>query len=129
MKKSDRAEALISIVIGFSMIGWWSMALISGRMPELQTTPIDAMFHLLVEFLTGASLIAGGIGLLLHKGWARIVHLVSLGMLLYAVIQASGYYAERGDIIVVAMFGLVAAAVAFFLAAALRRSRRQLTGL
>lgn len=117
MNKNNRTEAVVSMLLGLAMIGWWSMALIGDRMPEIRTTPIDASLHLVVEFLTGASLIVGGTGLLLYKSWGKIVHYVSLGMLLYAVIQASGYYAERGNMVFVALFGLVAAAVAFFLAA------------
>ena len=128
MNKNTKVESIISMVIGAGMIGWWTFALINDQMPEIHTAPTNAAFHLSAEYLTGFTLIAGGIGLILNRVWGRSVHYVSLGMLLYAVIKASGFYAQQGDIVFVAMFALFTFATLFILVRGLRADRHLLIG-
>jgi hypothetical protein len=108
MKSGSKAAAVFAIVSGMSMIGWWTMALSTDQMPEIHTMPIAAVLHLTAEFLTGALLIVGGYGMLANRWWGLKIHLVSLGLLLYAVVQASGYYAQQGAVPMIGMFAAFA---------------------
>lgn len=108
-RRSGRTfSALFAIVVGCAMAGMWAMTLLQGAMPELASEPWAARAHLAAEFLTAAMLMASGIGLLLHRRWARSLHLMALGMLLYAVIQAWGFFLEQGQLALAAMFALLA---------------------
>jgi hypothetical protein len=108
VSKVQRIAAVCTIVIGLGMGGWWAMLLATGQMPELRTTPIQSAMHLGAEFLTALALLAGGVGLLTRRGWGLKIHLSSLGMLLYAVVQAAGYYAQHGDVAMIGMFAALA---------------------
>ena len=91
--------------MGIAMIGMWSMFLITGQVPELQTEPARIIMHLAAEFTTAFVLIIGGYGLLTTKSWGVRFHQFSLGMLMYTLIVSSGYYLQLGDIAMVGMFG------------------------
>jgi hypothetical protein len=90
-----RAAAIFAILVGAAMVVLWAALLLTGNVPELTQTPLTITMHIAAESLTGVALIVGGVGLLMGRSWARPVHLSSLGMLVYAVVQATGYYAER----------------------------------
>lgn len=98
--------SIYSIFIGISMIGMWIMFYLNGQIPELNSEPIRIGMHLTAEFTTALLLIIGGIGLL--KNWSKAIYIFqfSMGMLIYTLIQSPGYYAQRGDIIFVAMFAV-----------------------
>jgi hypothetical protein len=102
------------------MASWWTLTLVAGRMPELHETPVYAWFHLTVEYLTALILIVGAYGLQTGRTWGLKTHLVSLGMLLYAVIQAAGYYAQMGQMSMVLMFGTIFIMTSFFFIQSLR---------
>lgn len=108
MPGNSRVFPVLSVIVGLGMIGFWTTAIFAGRIPELAVEPIDVYLHLTAEFSTALCLLAGGFGLLTRRSWAKPVHLFSLGMVLYAVIQASGYYAQRSQWAFVVMFGLIA---------------------
>jgi len=95
-----------SIFIGLSMFGMWSMFWITGNIPELETEPIRIVMHLAAEFVTAVLLIVGGIALL--RGWRYGINLfqVSMGMLIYTLIQSPGYFAEQGEFVFVVMFAI-----------------------
>ncbi len=114
MSRIHRSLAIFSFLMGLTMIGWWSLLLATGQMPELAATPLTAVLHLTAEFLTALSLLLGGIGILKSSWWARSVSNFSLGMLLYAVVQASGYSADHRQIGVVFVFAASALAVLYF---------------
>ena len=86
-----------AVLVGLSMIAIWIMLLITNQVSELVTSPLTITFHLIAEFVTGISLIVGGIALYGKHVLGVKIYLVSLGMLLYTVINSSGYYAQRGD--------------------------------
>ena len=73
-------------------------------MPELLEKPKEITFHLIAEFSTAVLLIISGIGLLLRSGWTRTLSPISLGMLLYTVINSAGFYAHQNNLPMVAMF-------------------------
>jgi len=62
--------------------------------------------HIAAEFVTAVLLIVGGVALL--KSWKYGINLfqVSMGMLIYTLIQSPGYFAEQGEFAFVVMFAI-----------------------
>ena len=104
--KLRKIMSAYSIFIGFSMIGLWTMFWLTGEIPELSTEPIRIGMHLAAEFSTAVLLLIGGITLL--KGYERSINIfqISMGMLIYTLIQSPGYYAQQGDLAFVGMFAV-----------------------
>ena len=99
--------AWFAISVGIAMIGQWAMFLLSGSVPELRSEPVRIGFHLLAELLTAVVLIASGAGALGGKRWAKELLLVGLGMLVYTSIVSPGYFAQRGQMVFLAMFAAI----------------------
>lgn len=99
-----KIAALYAIIIGVAMIGMWFFLIATNQVPEIKTEPTRIMYHLIGEFLTAILLLIGGFGLFTNRGWGFHVFLISIGMVLYTVIVSAGYYAEKGDMAMLAMF-------------------------
>jgi hypothetical protein len=99
--------SVYAILVGIGMIGQWSVSLARGRVPEVKTEPFRIAFHLAGEFLTAVALIAGGLGTLTSASWGRPAYLVATGMLLYTVIVSPGYFAQKREWPMVAMFAVL----------------------
>ena len=99
--------SIYSFVMGIAMIGMWTMFLLTGQVPELQTEPARIIMHLAAEFTTAFVLIIGGYALLVKKEWGMRLHQSSLGMLMYTLIVRPGYYLQLGDVAMVSMFGVM----------------------
>ena len=123
MSRNDKTLGIFSILMGLTMIGWWGLLLATDQMPELSTTPLTASLHLAAEFLTALSLLTGGIGTLRGSWWAHSVSTLSLGMLLYAVVQASGYSADHGQTGLVIVFAISVLAILYLMAHMTTRKR------
>lgn len=93
--------------VGILMIGFWSMLFLTGQIPEGETGPVELGYHLAAELLTASVLVTAGVGRQLQRRWARRLSPVALGMLGYTVINSAGYYAQSGEISMVAMFTLL----------------------
>lgn len=102
--KIRKIAAIYSIFIGVSMIGMWTALLGTGQVPEINTEPIYLLYHLIAEFLTAITLLIGGFGLFANRKWGLKVYLISMGMLLYAVLIAGGYYAQKSEWTMIGMF-------------------------
>jgi len=96
-----RFSAIYSIFIGISVLGMWSMIILTGGITE---GLIEISFHLFSEFLMSILLIIGGIGLLRNKVYGKNIFLISNSMLIYSVLNAAGYYGEKSDFIMLFMF-------------------------
>lgn len=96
-----KITAVYSIVIGISVLGMWSMIILTGGITE---GAIEISFHLLSEFLMAILLIISGIGLLRGKTSGRKLFLISNGMLIYSVLNAAGYYGQSRNIAMTIMF-------------------------
>jgi hypothetical protein len=116
-----RIVAAYSLVVGVMMVAMWSVFAVTGQIPELETSPKEIAFHLAAEFLTAFALIAGGMGLVLRRGWGYAVNLVALGMLAYTVVVSPGYYAQTGDYAFVGMFAVLMALTLLFMVVSLLR--------
>lgn len=114
-----RIAAIYALVVGIGMFGMWTMLVITGQVPELQTEPIRIAFHLAAEFLTATLLVVGGLGLLANRRWGYSPYLVALGALLYTVVVSPGYYAQSGNIGFVAMFATLFVLTVVFIGLAL----------
>jgi hypothetical protein len=69
---------------------------------------VETGLHLTVEIITAFFLIAAGAGLAARLVWGKEIFLFSMGMLLYSVIQAAGYFAQQQQLTFVGMFAVFA---------------------
>ena len=109
-----RFAAWVALVLGAIMIGQWGFFIMAGQVPQFVTDPYGIAFHLASEVATAVTLIVAGALLLRGRRGAARLALVAFGMLVYAAINAAGYFAQLGQWAMVATFAPV---VAFALAA------------
>ena len=102
-----RASAYFTIIVGVLMMGMWIMLVFTGQVPYLDTPQVEIKLHIFTELLTAGALILGGVSML--RRWKRLnpLHYVSQGMLIYALINSSGYYIDLGEAAMAAMFGFL----------------------
>ena len=93
--------AYYSIFLGLSVIAMWIMILLNG---SLQEGNIELSFHLFSEFFMAFICVYSGILLLKQNQTGRLLNLTGLGMVIYSVLNAAGYYGERGDFSIMIMF-------------------------
>lgn len=92
------------LLMGLAIFAMWAGFLASGQVPELTAAPLRTLGHLAAEFLTGAVLIMGGAGLRLRGDWGMPPTFAGLGLLLYALVQAIGYWLQLGNLALAALF-------------------------
>ncbi|MEA3336588.1 MAG: hypothetical protein U9R25_11805 [Chloroflexota bacterium] len=79
---------------------------IRGWQPSLvRATQVSPGYD--AEFVTAIALVAGSVGLLTGQSWSQWLYLVAIGMLFYTVIVSPGYYAEKDEWPIVAMFAVI----------------------
>ncbi len=101
---------IYSVLIGLMMIGMWISLLLTKQVPELRPAsyaPRLIAYHIVAELLTAIVLIISGVGLFLVSDWAKILSAISLGMLLYSVINSPGKYAHENNLPMVAIFTII----------------------
>ncbi len=101
---------IYSVLIGLMMIGMWVSLLLTKQVPELRPAsyaPRLIAYHIVAELLTAIVLIISGVGLFLVSDWAKILSAISLGMLLYSVINSPGKYAHENNLPMVAIFTII----------------------
>lgn len=101
-----RYVVIVSLVTGIGMLSFWSMAMLSGRVPEVREGRIDIWFHIGAEFATALALIGGGVAVLVdHTApWSVVLSSLGLGLLVYTLIASPGYYAQRRNLPMAGMF-------------------------
>jgi hypothetical protein len=99
--------SIFALIVGTGIIGQWTFFLVTRQVPELKTEPYRIAFHLGAEFLTATALLVSGIGLLISASWSRPLYLVAIGMLLYTSIVSPGYFAQKREWPLVAMFAVI----------------------
>jgi hypothetical protein len=67
----------------------------------------EMSFHLTAEFLTAGFLITAGFGLVNELAWSVNTYLIAFGMLIYTLINSSGYFAQLRQWPMVILFGLL----------------------
>lgn len=96
-----------SLGVGTLFCAGWIFTLVTGHLSEYQTQPVETIFHLISELVTSAALITAGIGFLKNKEWARRAFFIASGLLFYSLLNATGTYAQRGDVRAVFIFTLI----------------------
>jgi peptidoglycan/LPS O-acetylase OafA/YrhL len=96
------------------MIALWIMLLVTNQVAELIPTPFTTITHISAETLTGICLLLSGIGLLRGNAWANRFFLFASGMLVYAAVQATGYYIDHPGPVFVFLFILLVIITAVF---------------
>jgi len=90
------------------MILQWGFFIVTGNVPEFETTPISIGFHISIEIITAILLIYAS--LICKKRVTReTLLLYGQGMLGYTVINSAGYFAQSGQWIFLAMFAVLLA--------------------
>ena len=115
-----KIKAVYSIVVGISILALWIMLFLTGQIPELETELFRISFHIFSELLLAIILVISGIGLLRKSKTAEKLFLLAMGLLLYSVINAAGYYGQNGDYTMVIMFSVVCFASVFFLVSSIK---------
>lgn len=111
--------AIYSIFIGISVISMWGVILSGQVVPE---GPIEMSFHLFSEFLMAVLCIVSGILMLKRKAVGRLLNIAGLSMVIYSVLNAAGYYGEKGETPMLVMFGVLFVFTTGFLIATIRNS-------
>jgi len=101
-----KAGNIFSVSIGICMLGMWSTFLFTGQVKEIGTEPFRIAAYLFSEGITAIVLILGGLLSLKHSICGERLHFVSLGMLLYSVFTAGGYYLQLNNAAMAMMFGM-----------------------
>ena len=89
------------------IIGLWIMLLRSKQVPELESEPVAIKFHITAEMVMGVLSLISGIFLLVGLSWAPYLFILAMGLVIYAVINSAGYYAQKKQYSFVIMFGII----------------------
>jgi len=95
------------MIVGLLMISQWLFFILSGNLPEFSITPIEISIHISIEILTALVLLVSGYRLLKKKKYSIKLNILAQGMLIYAIINSSGYFAQLGQWIFVVMFAVL----------------------
>lgn len=103
------------LVAGFGILGWWALEWASHGKASLLSYGAS---HILAELVAFSSLVLGGILLIVGGPYTSVVVPASLGMLLYATINALGRVGRESgrlatvmvaeSIITAALIGIIA---------------------
>jgi len=102
-----RASAYFGIFMGLMMAGMWTILVLTGQVPHLDTPQVEIKLHIFTELITACLLVLGGVSLLHEWKSDRFLPFISHGMLIYAIINSSGYYIDLGETHMAGVFGVV----------------------
>lgn len=116
-----KVKAIYSIFVGISIMSLWTMLFITGQIPELETELFSISLHIFSELLLAITLVVSGVELLRKSKRAEKIFLVGMGLLLYSVINAAGYYGESGNWAIVGMFAVLSCVALILVISSLRK--------
>lgn len=93
-----------SVFIGISVIALWIMILFKQSPPEGKT---ELAFHLFSEFLMAMICLVSGILLLKKNHIGKPLNFIGLGMAIYSILNAAGYYGQNSNFYMMIMFILL----------------------
>jgi hypothetical protein len=96
--------AYYSISIGVAVILMWIMILLRQEIPEGK---IEMIFHLVSEFVMAFLILISGFMLIYKHRMGKLLNIAGLGMVLYSVLNAAGYYGESDNAAMMIMFSLL----------------------
>ena len=100
-------SGIYAIIIGIGIIGLWTMLVLKKQVPELKSEPVAIKYHITAEIIMGILSLISGIFLLIGLSWAPYFFILAMGLVVYAVINSSGYYGQRKQWLFVIMFGII----------------------
>ncbi len=106
MSGTRRAVAVFAMAMGSLLLGTWVVLFIAGAV-EYGASPVELVFLLVAEAMTGLSLLTGGVATLRRRRWGAPSLLVALGTLLYCAAYSIGVFAGRGNIAATAWFAVL----------------------
>jgi hypothetical protein len=115
-----KVAAVYSFLIGVSVLGMWSMIILTGGITE---GSIEISFHLASEFLMAFLLLISSIGLIKKEIYGRKVFLISNGMLIYSALNAAGYYGQRNNFTMLCIFIAILGTSSVFLILGLTKTK------
>ncbi len=95
-----------AIFTGIVIFFMWILLIFTKQVPELASQPMATALHLTAEFLTALALIGAGINMLTRQVFWKELYMFSMGMLIYSVVEAAGYFIQRGQITYVGMYAV-----------------------
>ncbi|PKM53193.1 MAG: hypothetical protein CVV00_13520 [Firmicutes bacterium HGW-Firmicutes-5] len=96
-----------TLFVGFSIIVLWIMLFATSQVPELETEPFSLALHVLSELILAVSLLFTGIGYMKNTRWVPYMFMLSMGLLIYSVMNVAGYYGESGNFAMVIIFAVL----------------------
>jgi hypothetical protein len=100
------------VFLGVSIFGMWIIILLNG---EIEEGRVEFIFHLCSEFLMALFCFSAGILALTKHFSATGLSIAGHAMLVYSVLNAAGYYAERGYVIFPVLFIILFLLSMFFI--------------
>jgi CHASE2 domain-containing sensor protein len=97
----NKLTGYYSIFLGVAILGMWFFILFTEPIGEGKT---EMTFHLFSEFLMAFILLISGIMLTRNNKNALRLNIAGHAMLIYSVLNAAGYYAEREEWIIPMVF-------------------------
>jgi hypothetical protein len=120
----NRIVAALMLVQGVSIIGMWGAFIYGGVFRNGLRTVENNMYlglHVLAEFMMGALLIAGSIGLLANCAWGRVVSAVGIGSVIYSTVNSMADTVRNKPNLTPILFGNLVLAVLMAIALVRRR--------
>jgi len=99
-----RIVGCYSIFVGISVISMWTIILLKQEISEGR---IEMFYHLFSEFLMAVLCVISGILLFFNHKIAKLLNILGLGMVIYSVLNAAGYYGERENVPMLVMFAIL----------------------
>jgi hypothetical protein len=99
----------VSLLCAFGMIALWATLVTRRLVPEFEQGRRDIVFHIVAEVGTAALLVAGAAATIVEDGaiWARLLSAFAFGALVYTLVNSPGYYADRGNRSMLALFAVL----------------------
>ncbi len=98
---------VVYIIIGAGIIGLWMMLLGTDQVPELETAKAEIIMHIIIEITMGLMALLTSFLMLKKSKLFKEVCLLTNGLLIYSVVNSSGYYMRSGDDVFVLMFAMI----------------------
>lgn len=89
------------------MLMLWGMLIATNQVVEWVTEPYRITAHIASELIVAVFLIAGGSLSLRKNKIGIVVQLIAMGMLMNSVLNAGGYYLQKGEIAMTIMFAVL----------------------
>lgn len=109
--KYRKISAIYSLLVGLAVSGVLAALLITrpdiNLQKDLQNIPFSMSMAVVSNLLTVLALLLAGAAYWLRAGWANKAFLIGMVALFCSVINAVGFYGQRGDVALLAMYDVV----------------------